>query len=200
MATLIGMQAQMSANQMSRKLGPVAKKRLMKLAADEAKQIVSAGTVRLHDLPGRVRPGFLTSTEGPLIDEIQHASGRCLDTINRTATPRKNVDLPVEVAEKSPLSVEVKVPAKFQRRLPPVSVAGKQIALETVIRDKIMQRGQVWSARSVSCAPPSAPPKLDPSSTRDNNVCAHRRAEHTSFARLSQSSTGTKYSCWVHTP
>ena len=143
LGSLISMQAQMDAKGAGKRLSPAVKQRLMRLAADEAKSLVSSGAVKLSELPSKVRPGFLNSATGDLAAEIQGAAARVLSGLVAEAKPEAPL-LSVE-EDKDVLIVDTAQPklhSKFQRRLPPVSVAGKQIALETVIRDKIQQRGQ----------------------------------------------------------
>lgn len=76
---------------------------------------------------------------------IESAAAKCLGGLTKPqddGTEKSKMELAPKAKN---VELQVKIPvvhSKFQKRLPPVSVAGKREQLETVIRDKIMQRGQ----------------------------------------------------------
>jgi hypothetical protein len=95
---------------------------------------------------------------------IESAAAKCLGGLTKPqddGTEKSKMELAPKAKN---VELQVKIPvvhSKFQKRLPPVSVAGKREQLETVIRDKIMQRGQ-------RCAPLQASRPAQPSCSAAN--------------------------------
>ena len=143
LADLIVMQVQMESAAARKKLGRKAKAALIRIANGEAKARVSDGSVNIATLPSRVRAGFLMQNPDPVLAAAIDASvAACKEAMAAAPAP---APAPAAVDVQPNATLEVELPGgvhpKFQRRLPPVNVAGKPIPLEQLIRDKIMQRG-----------------------------------------------------------
>lgn len=144
LADLISMKVQMDASKAKTKIPAKAKTQLLKLAGVEAAKAVDSGAVQLSSLPKQIRAGFLLKNQDPaLAAAIEGGAAACVAGLAAQAT--KKPTAPVQATTPPAPELETPVPAthpKFERRLPPVSVAGKPVPLEQLIRDKIMQRGR----------------------------------------------------------
>lgn len=146
LADLISMKVQMDATMAKTKIPARSKTELMKLASDEAAKAVNSGSVQLNALPKQIRAGFLLrNTDASLAAAVEAGAEACVDALADSAAARA-APTPAPVANNVALEVDPaakdKTHPKFQRRLPPVNVAGRQVPLELLIRDKIMQRGR----------------------------------------------------------
>ena len=143
---LIVMKVQIDAAKTKTKIPPKSKSQLLKLAGAEAAKVVASGGVELSSLPKQIRAGFLLKNQDPsLAATIESAAAACAAGLAELASKQAATsEEPKPTAVATPPALEVGLPAthpKFQRRLPPVSVAGRPVKLEQLIRDKIMQRG-----------------------------------------------------------
>ena len=143
LADLIAMKVQIDAAETKTNIPPKSKSKLLKLAGAEAAKVVASGDVELSSLPKQIRAGFLLKNQDlALAAVIEGAAAVCAAGLAELAS--KQAAPPEPTPTPTPPTLEVSLPAthpKFQRRLPPVSVAGRPVQLEQLIRDKIMQRG-----------------------------------------------------------
>lgn len=147
LADLIAMKVQMDAGKAKTKIPAKSKTQLLKFAGVEAAKAVDSGAVELSSLPKQIRAGFLLNIQDlALAAAIEGGAAACVAGL-AAAQASKTAATALQ-APKPPAELAVETPAlpsthpKFQRRLPPVSVAGRPVLLEQLIRDKIMQRGR----------------------------------------------------------
>ena len=147
LADLISMKVQMDATQSKTKIPAKSKTALLKLAGVEAAKAVDSGAVALNSLPKQIRAGFLLkNSDEALAAVIEGGAAACMAGLAELAVPKAAAAMPEEPVKKPKptvdMEVDPKLHPKFQRRLPPVNVAGRPVPLEQLIRDKIMQRGR----------------------------------------------------------
>eukprot|EP01043_Picozoa_sp_COSAG02_P021527 COSAG02_NODE_1095_length_14602_cov_33.808867_13_plen_385_part_01 len=131
-----------------RTLGPKARARLHRAAKQQAASLANSvdGTSALDGLPVKVnaaafRPGVLPPQ---LLDVVTQAAAACGSLMSAPPTPMPDWDQGVS-AEPAPESIPENAPTKSpfgRKRLPNINVAGKSIALEKLIQDKVTQRGE----------------------------------------------------------
>jgi hypothetical protein len=141
--SLIEIKVQMDATESGRALSKGARSRMHKVAKQQASAVFAAAVVDVDSLPAKMGPGcFRPGVLDPeLASAIADAAAATAEAIAKAPTPAPPTPVPEEPEEpEEPPEDGDKVYAR-ERRLPHINVAGKPTPLETMIRDKVSQRG-----------------------------------------------------------
>ena len=146
LCSLIELRAQLDWKANGRALGPKARSRLHRAATQQAASLANSvdGRAALDGLPKKVsaaafRPGAL---DPMLLDLITEAASACGSQMSAPPTPMPHWDVGVSAAPVPETIAEEEPINPFARkRLPMMSDAGKPVALEKLIQDKVTQRG-----------------------------------------------------------
>ena len=108
------------------------------LAAEAGRGLAAEPSLR-GSLPARITMGWVAggSAELAAVDREVAAIHAALITAPSTPAPAAEQQ-PEAASDSSPVAT---TPRRRHRRLPPVHVAGRPLTLETLLRDKIMQKG-----------------------------------------------------------
>lgn len=122
--------------------------RMHKVAKKQSTAVFAAAAVDVDRLPAKMGPGCFRPGVLPaeLANAIADAAVATAEVIAKAPTPALPAPVPEETEEpeepnESTEAETANQPYSHARRLPNINVAGKPIALETMIRDKVAQQG-----------------------------------------------------------
>lgn len=143
-SSLIEIKVQMDATARGKVLSKGALSRMHKVAKKQAAAVFAAAVVDVEALPQKMGPGCFRPGVLPpeLASAIADAAVVTAEAIAHAPTPVPSVpEEPEEPENPAEDPVEAKKMYSHEKRLPKINVAGKPIPLETMIRDKVSQKG-----------------------------------------------------------